>query len=182
MDPKVMKRKAIAYRIIYSFLIAFAIGIILGFGAPSAQGSPITVEGFFSALWQGTLVGGIVGLVLPVRQILGFYFRRNGGDTAFTRKLITDVVMATIFTIVIGFYFTAVNTGFETYMTDAGPVTFAGRLMNGFMLIWLYIFLGAYLTGPICTAIATKITGFDPAVAAAAEEAAAKEQGPAKEQ
>lgn len=172
MDPKAMKRKAIAYKIVYSFMIAFAIGIILGFGAPSAQGAPITVEGFFSALWQGTLVGGIVGCVLPVPRILGFYFKRNGGDTAFTRKLITDIVLATIFTIVIGFYFTAVNTGFDTYMTDAGPVTFMGRMMNGFMLIWVYIFLGAYLTGPICTALATKITGFDPAEAAAAKEAA----------
>ena len=169
MDPKAMKRKAIAYKIVYSFMIAFAIGVILGFGAPSAQGAPITVEGFFSALWQGTLVGGLVGCVLPVPKILGFYFKHNGGETAFTRKLITDIVLATIFTIVIGFYFTAVNTGFETFMTDAGPVTFMGRMMNGFMLIWLYIFLGAYLFGPICTTLAIKITGFDPAAAAAKE-------------
>ena len=175
MDSKEMKRKVIAYKFVYSFLIAFAVGIVLGFGAPSAQGNPITVEGFGMALLQGTLVGGVVGFVLPVPRILGFYFRKLEVTSKLGQKFVTDIVMATIFAIVMGLYFTAVNTGFETYMTDAGPVTYMGRVMNGFTVCWAFIFIGAFLTGPICTTIAIKVTGFDPDKAAAAKRAAEEE-------
>ena len=175
MDPKVMKRKGLAYKAVNSFLIAFAIGVVLGCAAPAVQGTPLTWESFGWALWQGTLVGGIVGFVLPIPRILEFYFENLHVGIGLGRKIVTDMVLATIFAIVMGFYFTASNTGFETFMTDAGPVTFMNRMMNGFEILWAYIFVGAFVAGPICAALATKITGFDPEAAAAAAAAASKE-------
>ena len=174
MDPQTMKRKGLAYRIVNSFLIAFAVGAILGCAAPAIQGTPLTWESFGWALLQGTLVGGVVGSVLPIPKILGFYFEKVGATSKIGQKFVTDIVLATVFAIVMGFYFTAVNTGFDTFMTDAGPVTFMNRMMSSFAPVWAYIFVGAFLTGPICAALATKITGFDPGAAAAA----AKEDDP----
>jgi hypothetical protein len=52
-------------------------------------------------------------------------------------------------------------------MTDAGPVTFMNRYMDGFNVLWAYIFVGAFVSDPLCSALASKICGFDPEVAAA---------------
>lgn len=157
-----MKTRGRLYGIVYSILIAFIIAVVMGLVGPSLGGHPITVLGFLNSLWQGTLVGAIVGIILPVPKIVGFYFERVGADTKLGKTFVTCILLTTIFAVVMIFYFTAVNTGFGTFVTDAGPVTFMNRYMNGFGQQWCYIFIGAFIGDPISSTLAAKITNFYP--------------------
>ena len=160
-----MKARGRLYGIVYSFLIAFVIAIVMGLAAPSIGGHPITGLGFLNSLWQGTLVGGIVGIILPIPKIVGF--DRVGAESKIAKTFVTCILLTTVFAVVMVFYFTAINTGFATFQTDAGPVTFMSRYMDGFAALWAYIFVAAFVGDPIASTLAAKVTNFYPHAQAA---------------
>lgn len=160
-----MKARARVYGIAYSILIAFFIAVVLGVAAPAVGGHPVMVEGFLWSLLQGTVVGAIIGIILPVPKIVGFYCGKIGADSMLARTFVTCILLTTIFAVVMVFYFTAVNTGFDTFMTENGPITFMNRYLDGFTTVWAYIFVGAFVSDPICSSLAAKISGFNPMAA-----------------
>ena len=74
----------------------------------------------------------------------------------------TPLLIGTLFLVVLNFYFTAVNTGFATFMTDAGPVTFVARFMDGLAVLWAYVYVAVVLSDPLAFFVARKVTGFPP--------------------
>lgn len=162
-----MKTRGHLYGVVYSILIAFVIAIVMGLVGPSLGGHPIMGIGFLNSLWQGTLVGGIVGIILPIPKIVGFYFDRVGAESKIAKTFVTCILLTTVFAIVMIFYFTAINTGFATFQTDAGPVTFMNRYMDGFAVQWAYIFVAAFVGDPIASTLAAKVTNFYPHAQAA---------------
>ena len=125
-----MKVKARLFGVLYSVVMAFCLAVVVSLAAASVGGHPITWESFGWSLLQGTVVGTVVGLVLPIRKMGDAWCAALGAETKLARALVTPLLIGTLFLVVLNFYFTAVNTGFATFMTDAGPVTFVARFME----------------------------------------------------
>ncbi len=157
-----MKVKARLFGVLYSVVMAFCLAVVVSLAAASVGGHPITWESFGWSLLQGTVVGTVVGLVLPIRKMGDAWCAALGAETKLARALVTPLLIGTLFLVVLNFYFTAVNTGFATFMTDAGPVTFVARFMDGLAVLWAYVYVAVVLSDPLAFFVARKVTGFPP--------------------
>ena len=157
-----MKGRAFAFRTVYGFVISLFMAMVLSLASASINDVPITWVMFGLSTLQGTILGTVISVVVPLQKIGNALADGLHAETRLSRTLIMNVAVVTIFAVVMVFYFTAVNTGFVTFEAPDGPVTFGNRFMHGFEVIWSYIFVSVIIFDPIAFAAAHKATGFPP--------------------
>jgi hypothetical protein len=158
---RVMKGKAIAFGIIYNVVFSAIMAAVMGLAASSLNNQPITWESFGWGFAQGFILNFIVGL-LPWQKMIGAFAHMFGADSDLAKSFVGPLLPATVFLFALMFYFTAVNTGFVTFMTDAGPVTFAARFVGSFFGLWPIAYICCVFCTPISFVCAHKMTSFPP--------------------
>ena len=152
-----------SFTFVFTLVLTFFIAIVLGLAAPVYTGAPITPMNFVRGFCIGMVVGMAVGLVLPINKIQNAFCAALGANSQLSQSFVGPMAGATIIFTIMNFSFTAINTGFATFMTDAGPLTFMDRFMSCYAILWAFVYVSVVISSPISFAIARKLTGFPPA-------------------